>query len=227
MGRENKKEAVAALHRGNIMKAAEALFSEKGYAHTTIDDISKLSKYSRRTIYAYYESKDDILHHIIENGLDVLKHDIENAVKLNEDFISRYRAICNAMIRYQRECPHSSENVNKIESGNFDSANLSDTEKRILALGTEINNVLAGFIEKGKENGIVRKDIIPMITVYILWSSITSLLSLVQTKGHFISKYFSISENEFLDYGFKQIINSILEVRISNEWYYYEPSVKI
>ena len=41
MGRENKKDVVAALHREQIMKAAEKLFSEKGYVQTTIDDISK------------------------------------------------------------------------------------------------------------------------------------------------------------------------------------------
>ena len=62
----NRKEAVAALHRARIMTAAERLFSEKGYALTTIEDISKASEYSRRTIYAYYDSKEDILHHIIE-----------------------------------------------------------------------------------------------------------------------------------------------------------------
>lgn len=50
MGRENKKEAVAALHREWIMTAAERLFSEKGYEQTTIEDISAASGYSRRRI---------------------------------------------------------------------------------------------------------------------------------------------------------------------------------
>ena len=83
----NKKEAVAALHRERIMTAAEKLFSEKGYAQTRIDDISKAAEYSRRTIYAYYESKENILHHIIENGLCSLKTDIENDVNDNTGFV--------------------------------------------------------------------------------------------------------------------------------------------
>ena len=214
MGRENKKEAVAALHREQIMKAAEKLFSEKGYEQTTIEDISKASEYSRRTIYAYYESKEDILHHIVEKGLIELKNDIENAINLNEDFITVYKAICAAMSKYQSEYHHSADNVNSTNAANFDFKNLSDTVKHILLLGTEINTILAAFIENGKKKGIVRQDIIPMLTVYILWSSIASFLTLAQTKGQFISKQFSISENEFLDYGFKQLINSILEVRI-------------
>ena len=93
MGRENKKDVVAALHREQIMKAAEKLFSEKGYVQTTIDDISKASEYSRRTIYAYYENKDDILHHIIEKGLQTLKVDIENAVNREDDFVRNYKSI--------------------------------------------------------------------------------------------------------------------------------------
>ena len=214
MGRENKKEAVAALHREQIMKAAERLFSEKGYAQTTIEDISKASDYSRRTIYAYYESKDDILNHIIEKGLVELKQDIKNAIDRNEDFVVVYREICMAISKFQREYPHSSENVNSVNSTDFNLDNLSDTVKHILLLGTEINTIIAAFIEAGKESGVVRQETVPMLTVYVLWSSITALLTLVRTKGKYISNQFSLSENEFLDYGFKQLINSILEVRI-------------
>lgn len=214
MGRENKKEAVAELHRAQIMKSAEMLFSEKGFEQTTIEDISKASEYSRRTIYAYFESKDDILHHIIEKGLILLKSEIESAVQGNDDFISKYKAICLAMVRYQTECPHSLENVNKAKTDNLNFGNLSDTVKHILDLGTEINSLLAAFIENGKEDGIIRRDVVPMLTVYILWSGITSFISLAQTKGNYIYKQFNISENDFYEYGFNQIINSILEVRV-------------
>lgn len=146
--------------------------------------------------------------------MQTLKADIENAVNNNDDFLGRYKAICMAMSKYQREYPHSADNINSANSANFDSSDTSDTVKNILLLGTEINTILASFIESGKENGIVRKDIVPMLTVHILWSSITALLTLADTKGQFICSQFSISENEFLDYGFKQLINSILEVRI-------------
>lgn len=214
MGRENKKEAVAALHREQILKAAETLFSVKGYAQTKIEDISKVSGYSRRTIYAYYKSKDDMLHQIVEKGLTVLKQDIENALSLHEDFIDAYKAICMAMGKYQYEYCLSADTVNNVASAHFDFENLSDTISHILLLGTEINDLLAAFIEKGKEKKIVRRDVIPMLTVYVLWSGITALLTLSQTKGEFISAQCSITENEFLEYGFTQLINSILEVRI-------------
>lgn len=214
MEQMSKKEAVAALHRTRIMNAAERLFSEKGFEETTIDDISKESAYSRRTIYAYYESKDDILHHIIEKGLLLLKDEISSAIQANDDFISQYRAICSAMVKYQTECPCSLDNVTKANTANMNSESLSDTVKRILALGTEINELLAKLFEDGKRKGIIRGDVVPLMSVYILWSSMTSLITLAQTKGRFIYKQFGISEKDFYEYGFKQIINSVLEVKI-------------
>ncbi|MGL4791940.1 MAG: TetR/AcrR family transcriptional regulator, partial [Phocaeicola sp.] len=213
MGRGNKKEAVAALHREQIISAAERIFSEKGFAQTTIADISNASEYSRRTIYAYYESKEDILHHIIAKGLQILKCDIEDALQSSNDFLAQYFAICNAMKKYQTECPHSLENATDAKTSKIDFENLSPMVKQILLLGVETNALLAEFIQTGKEQGVVKQDVIPMQTVYILWSSITALLTLIQTKGVFIAKSFSISEDAYLEYGLKQIINSILEVR--------------
>ena len=207
MGETNKKEAVAALHRARIMTAAEKLFSEKGYEQTTIEDISKESEYSRRTIYAYYESKDDILHCIIET-------DIENAANDNAGFTDAYRAVCRAMRKYRREYPHSLGRLNRSGDEEIGQAVKSAAVKNILRLGTEINETLEALIIRGQENGEVRKDIIPTLTVYVLWSSIDSLLALAGTKGKFICAQNGMTEEKFLDYGFRQIVNSILEARI-------------
>ena len=214
MGETNKKEAVAALHRARIMTAAEKLFSEKGYEQTTIEDISKESEYSRRTIYAYYESKDDILHCIIGKGLQALKTDIENAANDNAGFTDAYRAVCRAMRKYRREYPHSLGRLNRSGDEEIGQAVKSAAVKNILRLGTEINETLEALIIRGQENGEVRKDIVPTLTVYVLWSSIDSLLALAGTKGKFICAQNGMTEEKFLDYGFRQIVNSILEARI-------------
>ena len=202
MGQMTRKEAVAALHRARILTAAEKLFSEKGYAQTTIDDISKASEYSRRTLYAYYESKEDILHHIIEKGLRSLKKDIESAANDNIEFACAYRAVCTAKKRYRKEYPYSLETLKR--SGAV----------KILCLGTEINEILEALILRGQKSGEVRKDVNPLLTVYVLSASLDSLLALAETKGEFICMQNGMTEEEFLDYGFRQIINSILEVRI-------------
>lgn len=196
------------------MEAAERLFSEKGYEQTTIEDISKASEYSRRTIYAYYDSKGDILHHIIEKSLQSLKADVESSVNNNAGFVEACRAVCSAMSRYRTECPHSLESLKRSGAAKIEQSAISNTVKSILRLGTEINDILEALIARGQKRGEVRKDVVPVLTVYVLSTSLDSLLALVETNGKFIGAQNGMTEDEFLDYGFRQIVNSILEVRI-------------
>lgn len=215
MGRENKKVAVAALHREQIVNAAEALFAEKGYAQTTIEDISGASGYSRRTLYAYYVSKEDILARIVEKGLEALQEDVEKALSGSGDFLGKYRDICGAMRRYRENYPYSAESVISADArGVRHAAASSETVRHILELGNQINERLADFIRKGQQDGVVRKDVIPILTVQILWVQLDSLLSLVKSKGEYLAGQYAMSEKELLDYGFRQIINAVLEVRI-------------
>lgn len=214
MGRENKNEAVAALHRQKIMTAAEQLFLQKGYEDTTIEDISKLSGYSRRTIYAYFDSKEDILQYIVEKGLLFLKEEVEKAVNSDDGFLSRYMSVCAAIYTYQEKCPCSQECVRKADSAILKGASLSETAKSILRLGTEINCILADFMEKGKEEGVIRSDVDSMLTTLILFSSISSVHNLAHTKGVFFRDQFSLSEEELIEYAFKQMLNGIRKEKI-------------
>jgi len=214
MNRQNKKENIAALHKENILLAAEEMFSDKGSIATTIDDISRSSKYSRRTIYTYFNSKEDILCHIILKGLLILKKDLIQAIELNTDFLEQYKAICKAMANYHANSPHSFDMVENMHTKDIDINNIPKIATDIFTAGTTINNILAEYIENGKKKGIVRKEVEVMPTVYILWSGISSLLILAHKKGSFIETEFNMTLNNFLKYGFQQIINSILEVRI-------------
>ena len=158
MSRINQKPAVADLHRQQILKAAEVLFTEKGYEHTRIEDISRASGYSRRTLYAYYQSKEDILCHIVEKGLLLLKQELESALEQPGNFMDRYRAVCMALWNYQQSCPHSLEQVNRAKAGELETGGPLPVIGRILNLGTEVNRLMAGFLQKGKDEGAVRPD---------------------------------------------------------------------
>lgn len=214
MPREKNNESVVELHRNNIMNAAKELFTRKGYTNTTIDDISRESEYSRRTIYTYFKNKNEILNTVVLHGLEILLTNIKKAVESEKEFIEQYKLICDAMEDYYFNSSFSYDMVNQMNSGTIDLSSITETAMSIFIVGNDINTILERYIEVGKENGIVRKDIKSKETVYILWSSISSLHNLVDKKGVFLEKDTKTSNKEFLDYGYKMIINSVLEKRI-------------
>ena len=62
--------------RGQIVRAAVKLFSEKGYYTTTIQQIAKQARVSTGLIYQYFRDKDDILFLSLKLVLDSYENEI-------------------------------------------------------------------------------------------------------------------------------------------------------
>lgn len=63
---------------GNVLQTALALFGEKGFHNTTIQDIADQAEMSRATLYQYFESKERIFIELLEECgaslLDLARH---------------------------------------------------------------------------------------------------------------------------------------------------------
>lgn len=71
--RERKKQQT----RETIARVALQLFAERGYEQTTLAEIADAADISRRTIFAYFESKEDILFSDVPALLEQLRQTLE------------------------------------------------------------------------------------------------------------------------------------------------------
>ncbi|MGW8314252.1 MAG: TetR/AcrR family transcriptional regulator [Bacteroidales bacterium] len=63
-------EEMRSARRLQIMDAALALFAKEGYSHCSISLLAQHTGISKGLMYHYFESKEQLLGAIIENGLD-------------------------------------------------------------------------------------------------------------------------------------------------------------
>ena len=56
-----------------ILETARNIFNKFGFAKTSIGDIAIAARKGRRTIYTYFESKEDIYKAVIEKEVDILQ----------------------------------------------------------------------------------------------------------------------------------------------------------
>lgn len=71
-----KREAHKIATRRAIQSAADALFEDRGYAHTTVRDIADAAGVTERTFFRYFSGKEALLIKDIEAGLPVLADEI-------------------------------------------------------------------------------------------------------------------------------------------------------
>ncbi|MDR0832937.1 MAG: TetR/AcrR family transcriptional regulator, partial [Candidatus Symbiothrix sp.] len=93
--------------RDTLIDVARRLFAKTGVENTTMNDIAIASKKGRRTLYTYFNSKEEIYHAVIESELKQLYESLEEVVdkempadkKLLEFIYTRFEVLKRLVIR--------------------------------------------------------------------------------------------------------------------------------
>ena len=100
--------------RNELIDIAEALFIEKGYEHTTVEEIIKKAKIAKGTFYYYFKSKSEILDAVLDRYINEISEfmlDIQLVEELNAvekmikifRYFSQYRNNRHRFIGYIHE----------------------------------------------------------------------------------------------------------------------------
>lgn len=65
--------------KGEILKAAAAVFARKGYHRALVDEVAKAAGVGKGTVYRYFRDKEDLFFSILDQGIDRLIEDMERA----------------------------------------------------------------------------------------------------------------------------------------------------
>ena len=69
------------ITKEKIISVAQKLFIETSFYRTTMKDIARAAKVSRRTLYTHFNSKEDIFNHIVDQKIELIEQKLEQAVR--------------------------------------------------------------------------------------------------------------------------------------------------
>lgn len=81
------------LTKQQLLKAFQSLVSQKGLRETTLDDLAKQLKISKKTIYKYYNSKDELVAELVDEIIADLTKIAEQSMKSNLPPMERCLAV--------------------------------------------------------------------------------------------------------------------------------------
>lgn len=86
-----------------IVKSARELFGRYGYKKVSMDEIAKNASVTKRTVYKYFASKEELLKYFIAEEVKQMKKIVEKVETKNLDFFDAIHEIIYNLIKYTRK----------------------------------------------------------------------------------------------------------------------------
>jgi AcrR family transcriptional regulator len=149
----DRRQRRSAELRERLFRAALELFARKGFAETTVEDITESADVGKGTFFNYFPSKDHILLAFGEMQLGKLEAAVEMARQTNEPMPAFLRGLG---ARMTQEPTRNPEIIRAILQAYLSTSSvraaMMDMQRRVLGLHTQM-------IQIGQERGEIRSDL--------------------------------------------------------------------
>ena len=199
MGTAERRERERQQRIDLIMDAALEVFAEKGLKNATMDDVAEKAELSKGTIYNYFKSKEHLFFAIdLRAGL-MLKERFAEAARSEKLGLRKVRAIGRAYYQFCFDYPNYFKAMSYVES--LDAATFMKVADEMLPSGLKgyVNaslTILVDAIKKGQEDGSIAKDVDPMLTSVLLWSTSNGVISMIKKRDAYF-EYLGVSVEDF------------------------------
>jgi AcrR family transcriptional regulator len=155
-----------------IRDAAVQLIARHGYEAVTMRQLAAEVGVQAAALYRYFPNKEDLLHTLMREHMELLASTWENARPDNDDPVARLTAFVANHIRFHVERRHATH-VSNMELRSLSRDNLTNILKLRTAYEKELRIILrdgadAGVLEVD-DTGLTAMAIIQMITGVIVW----------------------------------------------------------
>jgi len=148
-----------------ILKAAVALFSERGYERTTVDEIAARANVGKGTIYLHFENKEKIFFAILEGGIQQVIERLNEILCESGDFQQKFQSLLKHHLQFAEKHRDFYKFFLKEYLSIKSILDRTDQEK-LIEMHQKAEQLLAQFFQIGIDRQQIRKGD-PSIYTYI------------------------------------------------------------
>lgn len=188
MGTTERKEKEKMVRREDIINAAEKVFFEKGYEQATMDEVAKAAEYSKRTLYIYFQSKEQLLYAIIFRGFKTLNEIIIKELngKSNLNGLNKLKLLGEIFIQFMSDYPQYFKTIVFYNSSKSELAPEDEFKKVGDSEGEQTLGYLINLIKEGMTDHSIREDINIQKTAFVLYANMIGISNLVLNKESYL-----------------------------------------
>lgn len=211
MGTSERKEKEKIIRQADIINAAEKIFFQKGYEQSTMDELAKEAQYSKRTLYCYFQSKEQLLQAIIFKAFRLLNEMIKKELvdQTNLTGLAKLKLLGKTFIQFINLYPKYFETIVFYNSAKSELSVDDPFKKASDSEGEETLNNLMGVIKEGINDKSIRNDIDIQKTAFVLYANIIGISNLILNKEGYLMEQHLTAE-ELIPEMFKFIERSLI-----------------
>ncbi|WP_445489424.1 TetR/AcrR family transcriptional regulator [Niallia sp. 03133] len=213
MGINERKQKEKQIRRNDIIDAAERVFFTKGYSVATMNDVAREAEFSKRTVYVYFNSKEQIYFEIMLRGYRLLIEMLEKEWQDKKvgDSLEYIRKMGRILFHFSKLYPDYFEAIVEYENGekDFDNGIPDQSREECYALGEKVFGFLFDALKEGVAEEHIRKDLDLTNTALILWSCIVGVFTMTKRKKNYFKHYHQKNSEDFIPEALELLIRSI------------------
>ena len=196
-----------------MLDAAERVFFKKGFESATMDDIAKEAEFTKKTIYSYFRSKEELYFEIMLLGYKALNalydETISENIELSE--IEKIKKLGRTFVQFSKTYPGYFKAIVDYENKDFDfqTKDPDSVINKCYVAGEYFFKLLNDCIIKGMKKGEILNDIDSVTVCLMLWSTILGFIGLINKKEKYINAYYNKGIEELMEDGFEILFRSI------------------
>ncbi|MEM8532716.1 MAG: TetR/AcrR family transcriptional regulator [Chloroflexota bacterium] len=105
MGAKERRERIKQATRQGILDGARQIAQQEGWTALTIRKVADFIEYSPSIVYEYFDSKDAILHTLLQDGFDTLAAAMEHGQQATDDPQQQVVGVIDAYWQFARDNP--------------------------------------------------------------------------------------------------------------------------
>ncbi len=182
MGIHERKEREKEQRREEILSAARDVIFQKGLFPATMDEIAEKAELSKATLYLYYKSKEDLYTAVALRGLEILESELRSITDRLLPPLSTLSLFLNKLDEfYEKERDYFRLFI-FFQTPFFRNDVSPDLRESVVSANHRIWDLVTGVLDRGREEGVIRKDIDPKDLAIISWTSTMGLLTRIDTE---------------------------------------------
>ncbi len=197
------------LRENEIVAAAEKVFLGKGFETASMDEIAKAAQFTKRTLYQYFENKEDLYFAVVLKGFKRLFAYLAEAADETQCGYIRIEQTCRGYYRFFKDNPDTFRTFSYW--GHVKKK--ADAESKRKYELAEFNNLMfksvAEVIDKGKADGSIKPELDSDKAAFSLVFMLTGFMNQLSATGESFTKHFSLGIEDFSLYSINLLLGTL------------------